>query len=349
MITTPLDSALLDSKEQYVFYHKMVDFVLKELIVSVQQEKLCTHQELLLFKQYSDLLLYSIEAMRIKYMYDEEDNMKVDLTDSGFPNYLEFRFLYNDLELRNQYIDKLTNIEVLKTEFLDTLLRKKETIKRTDLFKAASIVYYTSVEKKYIFNRFVQGKILEAPKDANYQYLTSWSFYDVSHNRPFICYMYFNYDGKSALEDRDQIYLALKESADREMSLDTMAYNIDRKLPALHPKHLKRIDLGPFHNVFAKDENKITHAILGGISRKEIPLESYALSLKIDEVYSGETFSEGGFFSKQTLQKWSTVLQEKYVLAPHRIIQLLHNRAPEVLHTLAKAPIELSTLKIDVQ
>ena len=133
------------------------------------------------------------------------------------------------------------------------------------------------------------------------------------------------------------------------MSLDTMAYNIDRKLPALHPKHLKRIDLGPFHNVFAKDENKITHAILGGISRKEIPLESYALSLKIDEVYSGETFSEGGFFSKQTLQKWSTVLQEKYVLAPHRIIQLLHNRAPEVLHTLAKAPIELSTLKIDVQ
>lgn len=50
MITTPLDSAVLDSKEQYVFYHKMVDFVLKELIVSVQQEKLCTQQELLIFK-----------------------------------------------------------------------------------------------------------------------------------------------------------------------------------------------------------------------------------------------------------------------------------------------------------
>jgi len=25
-IVTPLDSAVLDSKEQYVFYHKMVDF-----------------------------------------------------------------------------------------------------------------------------------------------------------------------------------------------------------------------------------------------------------------------------------------------------------------------------------
>ena len=182
MITTPLDSALLDSKEQYIFYHKMVDFVLKELIVSVQQEKLCTQQELLIFKQYSDLLLYSIEAMRIKYMYDEEDNMKVDLTDSGFPNYLEFRFLYNDLELRNEYLDKFASVETLKESFLNTLLVKKESIRRLDLFKASSLVYYTSVDKKYIFNRFVQGKILEAPKDASYQYVTSWSFYDVSLN-----------------------------------------------------------------------------------------------------------------------------------------------------------------------
>ncbi|WP_299672677.1 hypothetical protein [uncultured Polaribacter sp.] len=345
MITTPLDSALLDSKEQYVFYHKMVDFVLKELIVSVQQEQLCTQQELLIFKQYSDLLLYSIEAMRIKYMYDEEDNMKVDLTDSGFPNYLEFRFLYNDLELKNQYVEKLTNIEILKAEFLDTLLRKKQPIRRSDLFKASSIVYYTSVEKKYIFNRFVQGKILDAPKDASYKYLTSWSFYDVSHNRPFICYMYFNYQGKNALQDKEKIYQVLKESADREMPLDTMAYNIDRKLPNIEPKHIKRIDLGPFHNVFAKDENKITHAILGGISRKEIPLESYALSLKIDEVFSGDTFTEGGFFSKQTMQKWSDVIQQKYVLAPHRIIQLLHNQTPEVLYKLARNPIELSAIK----
>ncbi len=39
MIVTPLDSAILDSKEQYVFYHKMVDFALKELIVSVQQQQ----------------------------------------------------------------------------------------------------------------------------------------------------------------------------------------------------------------------------------------------------------------------------------------------------------------------
>ena len=344
MITTPLDSAILNSKEQYVFYHKMVDFVLKELIVSVQQEQLCTHQELLLFKQYSDLLLYSIEAMRIKYMYDEEDNMKVDLTDSGFPNYLEFRFLYNDLELKNEYASKLTGKEKLKEEFLDTLLKKKEPIRRSKLFQASSIVYYQSVQQKYIFNRFVQGKIIETPKNSHGAFMTSWSFYDVSTNRPYICYMYFNYDGKNIVDGKEKLYQVLKESADREMSLDTMAYSIDRKLENIQPKHIKRIDLGPFHNVFAKDENEITHAILKGIASKDIPLESYAFSLKIDEVFSGDTFTEGGFFSKQTMQRWSDIIKQKYIFAPHRIIQLLHNQAPRTLDKLAKQPIQMADI-----
>jgi hypothetical protein len=87
-IVTPLDSAELDSKEHYVFYHKMVSFALKELVISIEQEQLCSEKEITFFKQYCDLLLYSIEAMRVKYMYDDEDNMKVDLTDSGFPKYL---------------------------------------------------------------------------------------------------------------------------------------------------------------------------------------------------------------------------------------------------------------------
>lgn len=344
MIVTPLDSAQLDSKEQYIFYHKMVDFALKELTVAVQRQQLCNQQELLLFKQYSDLLLYSIEAMRVKYMYDEEDNMKIDLTDSGFPNYLEFRYLYNDLALREQFQDKLTDVDALKAEFLDTLLRRKEHINKRKLFQAASIVYYTSVEQQFIFNRFVQGKIIEAPENSKGKYLVSWSFYDVSHNRPFICFMYFNFDGKDPNKERLEIYDALKQSADREMNLDTMGYAIDRKLKNVFPKHIKRIDIGPLHNVFAKDENSVTHAILDSIGKKEIPLESYAFSLTIDELVSGSEFEEGSFFSKQIFQKWGTPFTQKFVFAPHRIIQMLYNKTPEVMNKLAKPPIQVSNL-----
>ena len=347
MIVTPLDSAVLDSKEHYVFYHKMVDFALKELIVSISQNHLCTEQEMLVFKQYCDVLLYSIEAMRIKYMYDDEDNMKVDLTESGFPNYIEFRYLYNDLSLRNDYLQKLKGVDALKEEFLDTLLRKKEPIKRRHLFQAASIVYYTSVEQKYIFNRFVQGKILDVPESDNGQYMTSWSFFDVTHNRPFICYLYFDYDGgKNPSRERDKIYDVLQVVADRDMSLDTMAYAIDRKLPDVFPRYLKRIDLGPLHNVFAKDENEITHGLLESIGKKELPLESYAISLRIEEVYSGSEFKEGSFFNKQTLQKWSKVIKQNYVFAPHRIIQMLYSKAPDLMNGLAKAPFQVSNLDL---
>jgi len=346
MIATPLDSAQLDSKEQYVFYHKMVDFAFKELVVSVQREDLCNKQEVTFFKQYCDLLMYSIEAMRIKYMFDEEENMKIDLTESGFPNYLEFRYLFNDLSLREDYINKLTDVEVLKEEFLDTLLHKKQPIKNARLFQAASIVYYTSVKQQFIYNRFVQGKIIEAPKEISSQYMTSWSFFDVSHNRPFICFMYFDYDGKNPHTEKERIYEVLKQTADREMDLDAMAYGIDRKLPNVLPRHIKRIDFGPLHNVFAKDENEITHAILESIGKKEISPESFAFSLKIDEVFSGSQFTEGSFFSKQTLQKWSDVLKQNYVFAPHRIIQLLYNKTSDVMNKLAKPPIQVANLKI---
>lgn len=345
MIVTPLDSATLDSKEQYVFYHKMLDFVLNQLIVAVQAHQILNAKELQLFKQYSDLLLYSIEAMRVKYMYDDEEHMKVDLTDSGFPNYLEFRYLFNDLGLREEFLGKLTNIEVLKDEFLDTLMRKKEPISKRKLFQAASIVYYSSAKKEYIFNRFVQGKIIDAPKDSNAEHLVSWSFYDVTHNRPFACFMYFNYDGKDVQSYKEAIYEVLKNTSDRKMNMDTMAYAIDKRLPKVFPKLIKRVDLGPIHNVFAKDENKITHAILNGIAQKTIPLEAFAVSFTLDEVASKGEFKEGSFFSKQTFQKWDTVFTKDYVFAPHRIIQLLYNKTPELMNGLAIPPIELSSFK----
>ena len=344
MIVTPLDSAILDSKEQYVFYHRKVDFVLKELIVSVQKNHLCEEKELVFFKQYCDLLLYSIEAMRIKYMYDADDHMKVDLTDSGFPNYLEFRYLFNDLSLRDNYISKLKDVSQLQEEFLNQLLHKKEPVSKDKLFQAASIVYYTSVEQKYIFNRFIQGKIVMTPQGHPQSYMVSWSFYDVSHNRPFICFMYFDYIGSTIEKYKEYLYDVLKNTADRDMDLDTMAYGIDRKLDELRPKVIKRIDLGPFHNIFAKDENAITHAILESISKKEVPLESFALSLKIDEVTSKGEFTEGGYFSKQTLQKWGSVSKKRYVFAPHRIIQLLYNKTPEIINRLEKPPFEVSSL-----
>lgn len=345
MIVTPLDAAELDSKEQYVFYHRLVDFALKELLVNLQHEKLCNQQEVVLFKQYSDLLLYSIEAMRVKYMYDTEANMKVDLTNSGFPNYLEFRYLFNDLSLRENFLDKLTDVEIVKKEILDELLWKKKPLTKEKLFQAASIVYYTSVKREFIFNRFVQGKIIKLASIDEAHYLTSWGFYDISRNRPFICYMYFDCYERDMESYKEKIYDVLQSVADREMDMDTMAYTIDRRLSGLMPKRIKRIDIGPLHSIFAKDDNPVTHLILEGIAQKDIPLESYAFTLKIAETVSKSTFKEGSFFSKQELQNWQSPVTQNYVFCPHRIIQLIYSKYPEIKKDLSKPPIEMAALQ----
>ena len=345
-IVTPLDSAVLESKEQYSVYFKIVQHAFKELVEGMSTQELCNPLEISFFKQYGELLLYSLEAFRVKYLYDDEEKMKIDLTESGFPNYLEFRYLINDLALKQEHISKLPNPEDLKAEFLESLLKYKEPVSKRKLEQAASIVYYTSVEKNYIFRRFVQGKIVKIENNPDAPYLISWAFYDVTHNRPFICFMYFDLHKTDVEDYTEKIYEVLEKTADRNMSLDMMAYAIDKKLPKVLPKKLRKIDLGPLHNIFAKDELEITHVLLEGISKKTLDLSAYAVSLQIKEIYSTGDFSEGSFFNKQYLQVWENKRPESYVFAPHRMLQALYDKIPEQINKLTKEPIEIPELTL---
>lgn len=344
-IVTPLDSAVLETREQYEVYFKLVTHAFNELVDSLHEKDICSDQEITYLKQYCELLVYSLEAFRIKYLYDEEEKMKIDLTESGYPNYLEFRYLINDLALRNEHIKKLPPVESLKNDFLESLLKYKEPIAKDKLQKAASIVYYTTVEERLIFKRFVQGKVIDInTKEA--QYLTSWSFYDVTYNRPFICFLYFDLY-KEKLEDyKEKIYGVLETVADRKMPADMMAFAIDKKLSKMWPKRLRIVDLGPLHTIFAKDELVVTHALLKAMSNKTLDLSAYAMSFTIDEAQSVGTIEEGGFFSTTYLQNWEVKRPKKYVFTSHRVIQLLYDNIPEHINTLTEDPIEIAALTL---
>ncbi|MEZ4874640.1 MAG: hypothetical protein R2793_04145 [Flavobacteriaceae bacterium] len=345
-IVTPLDSAVLETKEQYQVYFKIVTHAFGELFKSIQARTICNPLEISFLEQYFELITYSLEAFRVKYLYNEEDKMKIDLTESGFPNYLEFRYLVNDLELKNEHISKLPKVEVLKEEFLESILKYKTAVPKRKLEQAASIVYYTSVDARYIFKRFVQGKIQKIENNPEAPYLISWSFYDVSHNRPFVCFMYFNLHKTTVEEYTKEIYDVLEKVADRDMSLDMMAYGIDKKLPKLLPKKLRKIDLGPIHSVFAKDELEATHCIMQGIVNKVLDLSAHAISLSIEDLETKGNFKEGNFFNKQELQIWEAQKPKKYLFSPHRVMQVFYDRIPEYINTLTEEPIEIPALTL---
>ena len=345
-IVTPLDSAVLETREQYVVYFKIVHHTFKELVSKLDAHGICNALEVSFITQYCELLTYSLESFRIKYLFDEEEKMKIDLTESGFPNYLEFRYLLNDLELKNEHISRLPKVEDLKAEFLESLIKNKEAVPKRKLEQAASIVYYNSVERKFIFRRFIQGKIIKIENNTDAPYLVSWSFFDVSRNRPFICFMYFDLYKEKIEDYTREIYKVLEMVADRDMSLDMMAYVIDKKLPKLLPKKLKKIDLGPLHNVFAKDELEVTHVILEALVNKTLDLSAFAMSMSIEEIESTGNFTEGSFFNKQQLQVWEYQKPQKYLFAPHRVMQVLYDRIPQKINSLTKDPIEIPALKL---
>jgi len=345
-IVTPLDSAVLENKEQYTVYFKIIKHAFQELITAITTNDICNPLEISFVEQYGELLAYSLEAFRIKYLFDEEEKMKIDLTESGFPSYMEFRYLINDLALKGEHISKLPELDTIKSDFLESLLRYKEPVSQRKLTQAASVIYYNSVNQKYIYKRFVQGKIVKIENDKNAPYLISWSFYDVTYNRPLICFMYFDI-GKGTIEEHTlAIYDTLEKVADRDMPVDMMAYAIDKKLEVLIPKRLRILDIGPLHNVFAKDELAFTHAILEGIVKKSLDLSAYAISLRLEECYSTGDFSEGSFFNKQKLQLWESRKTQRYLLSPHRVMQVLYDTMPEHINNLTKSPIEIPALKL---
>ncbi len=345
-IVTPLDSAVLETKEQYKVYFKIVAHAFDALVSSLEKENICTDAETTFVKQYCELLTYSLEAFRIKYLFDDDEKMRIDLTESGFPNYLEFRYLYNDLELKQEHVSKLPDVSKVKEEFLETLLKEKRPINDRKLHQAASVIYYSSVEKQFIYKRFVQGKILPV-MGLDTEYMVSWSFFDVTSNRPFICFMYFNLFKEKVDDVKGDIYAVLESTADRDMDIDMMAYAIDKKLPYVFPKRVKKIDLGPLHSVFAKDELEVTHVILKAIVEKTFDLSAYAISLRIDEAISTSEFKEGNFFNKQILQVWEKSKPKNYLFCPHRVMQAMYDNIPETINALTGNPIEIPSLKLE--
>lgn len=345
-IITPLDSAVLENKEQYAVYFKIVQHALHEFIKAIAQNKICNALEISYVEQYGELLTYSLEAFRIKYLFDDEEKMKIDLTESGFPSYMEFRYLINDLELKKEHMRKLPELSTIKEEFLESLIRFKKPVAYDKLGQAASVIYYNTVDEKYIYKRFVQGKIVKIENDPNSPYLVSWSFYDVTANRPFMCFLYFNLK-KGEIEDhKEELYEILRNVADREMPVEMMAYAIDKKMDVLLPERLTLLDMGPLHNVFAKDELQVTHTILENIVAKSLDLGSYAISFRKESCYSKGTISEGSLFNKQELQLWETKPTERYFFSSHRVMQVVYDALPEYINSLSAQPIEIPALEL---
>lgn len=347
-IITPDDALKLEDKQQYQFYFDMVQQAMECLVEGTRRlhNDQVTQQETEFIRLCSERLLYTLHALELRYLHIDENTMEVDVTDSGFPNSSAMRFVDNEISfLAKDDNDKLEEVNPLVDALVDKLMVKKERISKEEIAQTAFSLFHKTTDKNQLFQSFVFGAVRPS-EIRNYDFVTYWMNYDTLINRPFVSVMYFDIEAVNTgakKYDEKEIIEAIKKTIPASEA-KAVIYDIDKNLDGLIPKLFKRFDIGPMASIFTRDERKVSVAIRAGIKSKDLPIDSFALELSMERVISKGVLETGGRFSfikKKEIQNWSDPEKFSFLLAPHKVIQHLHNSDAEYLKDLAKHPIDV--------
>lgn len=286
---------------------------------------------------YLQKLLYSIQALRKKYIYNPAHSLKVDLTASGFPNFLEISYLDVDLLNRQNRLIALPPANMLKQSILDYMFKQQEEPKEL-LWQLSEREYCEMLDEAKLFLAFTPGKCsLRSEGDKVRSYVFSWGCYDFRTNRPYLHILSFDQDlSDDPLHFKGvnyhQFLEVVKAEGSRVPDVGVLALAIDDDLEHIHPKVLKRICLGPLHSkVTCTAQDKLCE-LLGEHSRSE---DDFILLMKDEIVFSErQTELKAGAFSPRRVREIYYIPEadldcyehkasmiHRYMLMPHSVLQ----------------------------
>ncbi|NNC94435.1 MAG: hypothetical protein HKN92_02665 [Chitinophagales bacterium] len=352
---TELDRSILKGEDAYVEYFNYMRRVFTILIDSFNSRTLEDPEEINILKSFVQKFLNTIEALRLKYLYEQDYQMKIDLTDSSFPNHIELRNLEADMVVRDEELKKMPTEEALKRATLDYLFQEKEEPYPL-LRQLGKLCYFKMLKKDRVFTTFQAGELVRLnegfQKDTIRQYLFSWASYDSVTNRPFVYILIFDHnDHKNKLMGNKAAFLPFvnvcKKFTHNSGPLNVVARDIDEALEDVHPKVLKRIDLGPLYGAYSKDNHQMTNVI-----QKHFKQSEFVFLFTTEIVFSiGEKKSKGIlstdklrqiFFvdesNKDCLERHVSQV-DKFLLASHGVVQHLTEYHREYIDKLTIPPI----------
>jgi len=355
---TELDRSVLAGDHAYVDYFSYLRFALNTLLSSFDTIHLDSSLELKAVKSFSQKFLNSIEALKLKYGYEEDNPMLVDVTESSFPNFLEFKRLQSDIANQEAEFDKLPSQDSLKQSILDHLVRKHSDPKPL-LKQMSRSNYFIRLKWSSLFTEFTPGTLEllnEHTDDARTRtYFYSWASYDSVTNKPFIYTMIFDNKAFSKREntdvDKDPGFIeTIKKATHNSAPLKVIASDIDNTYENVMPKVLKRMEIGPIYGKYAFDKNDFSVLL-----KKKFQDDDFIFTYNTEIVFStGESRSKS-FLSKGELRQIFYVdesnkeCMEKmvsdyhtYMITSHNVAQYLNDMQPEILKKLS-APAYLYT------
>jgi hypothetical protein len=251
------DLVALDQRDEHVKYmtKTLTAFKAVERIYALKkerdQEAMTEHGIVLCFLKK---LSYTFELLRIKYLFNQSDRLKIDKSNSGFVNFYEISQLETDLRRQVDQVVPQDKGDALKQRLVSHLL-EKQTDSEELLAQMADNAYQKELIREKLFLFFNEGElILQKNGDPNRRkYLYYWACYDKKSNMPYIYLLDFEQDTQEeALHESgnafDAFVKVIRSEGSRAPAVGIVAMAIDQRLERIHPKMLKRICIGPLYS-----------------------------------------------------------------------------------------------------
>ncbi|MBA8904639.1 hypothetical protein [Aminobacter ciceronei] len=292
------------------------------------------------------------------------ETFKISRAESGFPVFQNVLELENDRKTAAQRLASIPPPGELREEMADFILRHKEFPEALQRSMAERL-YLEDVKDGSTFSPFIlaqTAKVSVNPKSMRPYYLVHWGSFDGTANLPLI-YMATVEDSSEAMVEQlvDTDSGRLNERIDIPLPVDgllnpdlahrfddfteknsayslsplTVATNLDKDFPVLHPKQLRRMVLGPFYSAGITEHNSTVSEVLAKVRKAE---NAWLLTWTIQEVYSkaekpgrkglwsSEPSSEEFFINTDDLEaaRQGVSSYEKHALIPHEAYQALY-------------------------
>lgn len=213
-----------------------------------------------------DRLARSVELLVYRYLHSRQHDLTLDLRNGGFPSVIAFMELVADLQQAPQAIAEGENRAMLREQIIHELSKGNDPVEL--VWALARRVYTRRITQKPLFLPFTLGDLVEGARLPNGRRAgeITWGYYDVVHSLPALFHMEFEWSGKQNLsDDKTQLgllYEVLRGESSRSRSVVQLAKMIDLTLMQLHPKAVRRIQLGPLRSArFSCEDHPMVEAL----------------------------------------------------------------------------------------
>lgn len=291
------------------------------------------------------------------------EQFRISRAESGFPVFQNVLELENDRQSAEKRLSGIPQADALRQEMADFILRHKAFPAELQS-RMAERLYLEQIGKGDIFSPFMMPETIRVAVNSKTMrpcYVVCWGAFDGSSTLPMVYMatvedssekivgMLVTEDGKlnpevdiplpvggllnPELASRFDDF-ALKNSA-YSLTPVTIATNLDKDFPELHPKQLRRIVLGPFYSAGITENNAKINEILSKVRKQE---NAWLLTWTVQEVFSkAERPAQRGFWSSTPASeefhidtdnleatRMGVSSYEKHALVPHDAYQALY-------------------------